>query len=142
MADERGAIDAAILESIAGRYRTDEHVKQVRLTLGDVEGRQRLTITLDPDRYPDHVLKARIEVQWYRNDGFNAYYVETHAEGGTWQCRWDRQRNLHNEREHFHPPPDATDAVDTEYPEDYRDVLSAVRIVIRNRIAALWERHP
>jgi hypothetical protein len=71
MADERGAIDAAILESITGRYRTDEHLKQVRLTLGDVEGHQQLTITLDPDRYPDYVLKARIEVQWYRNDGFN-----------------------------------------------------------------------
>jgi len=140
MGSDYAPIDAAILESIAGRFRTDENVAEVTLALGDVEGHQRLVVTLDPDRYPDFVATARLEVQWYRNDGFNVHYVETHADGDPWQCRWDRQRNPHNERGHFHPPPDAADPVDVEYPDDYRDVLSAIRVVIRDRIGALWER--
>lgn len=141
MVEERRAIDAAILESIAGRFRTDEGVEAVRLALGDIDGHQRLTIVLDPDRYPPHVVGARLEVQWYKNDGFNIHYVETHDGGSHWQCRWDRQRNPHNEREHFHPPPSAGDPVDVEYPEDYRDVLSTIRVVIRSRIETLWKRH-
>jgi hypothetical protein len=86
------------------------------------------------------VANACIEVQWDGNDAFTIHYVETHAEGGTWRWRWDRQRNPHNEREHFHRSPDAADPIDVEYPEDYRDVLSAIRIVVRDRIETLWNR--
>jgi len=86
------------------------------------------------------VANACIEVQWDGNDAFTIHYVETNAEGGTWRWRWDRQRNPHNEREHFHRSPDAADPIDVEYPEDYRDVLSAIRIVVRDRIETLWNR--
>ena len=136
MVDEYAPIDTVVPESIAKRYRTDESVSAVELALGDIDGHQGLTITFDPEHYPDRVGNARLDVQWYRNDGFNFHHVETHANGGIWQCRWDRQRNPHSDRAHFYPPPDAGDPIDVECPDDYRDVLSTIRVVIHDRVEA------
>jgi hypothetical protein len=57
MVDEYAPIDTVVLESIAKRYRTDESVSAVELALGDIDGHQGLTITFDPEHYPDRVGK-------------------------------------------------------------------------------------
>jgi hypothetical protein len=139
-------IDEAILQAIARTLRTDDRVEEVVLVSGEgTDDHKHLAVTLDPTRYPESVRGVYLEIQWYRNDGFNMHYTETHIDdiddGGSnvWQCRWDRQSSTHSTREHFHPPPDAGEPTDTHFPDDYRSVLSMVLAAVRARIDELWQ---
>jgi hypothetical protein len=146
MPDANAPIDEAILQDIARTLRTDDRVVEVVFVSGGgTDDHKHLAVTLDSTRYPESVRAARLEIQWYRNDGFNIHYTETHAndtdDGGSdvWQCRWDRQSSTHSTREHFHPPPDAGEPTDTNFPGDYRNVLSMVLAAVRARIDELWQ---
>ncbi len=78
-------------------------------------------------------------------DGFNIHYTEIHSDDTTdngsnvWQCRWDRQSSTHSTREHFHPPPDAGESTDSQFPDNYRSVLSMVLAAVRARIEECWQ---
>lgn len=140
MADDRAPLDEAILQSIVGTLRTDDRVESVVRKSGDEPGEhERLVVTIDGDRFPDTVREVRLEIQWYRNDDFNVQYVEEHADGTVWRCRWDRQSTPHRSRERFHPPPDAGEPVDVTFPEDYRDTIAAILGTIGERIDAHWQ---
>jgi len=99
-----------------------------------------LRVELSPEYYPNG-LSARLEIRWYRNDDFNVHYHEERRDSA-WKCRWDRHPNVHNSRDHFHPPPTAsrTHAEDAQWPLDHRDVSNLVFDRIENRIETLWER--
>ncbi|WP_160135418.1 hypothetical protein [Halococcus salsus] len=146
MSDPNAPIDEAILKAIARTLRTDDQVVEVVLIAGEGTAEHKhLAVTFDPARYPAPVREANLEIQWYRNDGFNMHYTETHIDdiddGGSnvWQCRWDRQSSTHSTREHFHPPPDAGEPTDSRFPDDYRSVLSMVLAAVRARIEELWQ---
>jgi hypothetical protein len=143
MPDANAPIDEAILQAIARTLRTDDRVEKVVLVSGEgTDEHKHLAVTFDPTRYPESVRGARLEIQWYRNAGFNIHYTETHTDdsgSGVWQCRWDRQSSTHSTREHFHPPPDAGEPTDTDFPDDYRNVLSMILAAVRARIDELWQ---
>ena len=145
MSNANAPIDEAILQAVAQTLRTDDRVEEVILVSSEETGEHKhLAVTLDATRYPEPIHDVRLEIQWYRNDGFNIHYRETHtddSDSDVWQCRWDRQLSTHNTREHFHPPPDAGEPTDTHFPDDYRSVLSLVLAAIRARIDELWQNH-
>jgi hypothetical protein len=144
MPDANAPIDDAILHTIARTLRTDDRVEEVVFVAGEgTDEHTHLAVTLDATRYPESIRDVHLEIQWYRNDGFNIHYAETHADSDSerdgWQCRWDRQSSTHSAREHFHPPPDAGEPTDTHFPDDYRSVLSMVLAAIRARIDECWQ---
>ena len=91
--------------------------------------------------YPPGVELVSLELVWYQNNDFSIHYREVYADGESWECRWDRHPNAHNEREHFHPGPNADrdNAVDESYPIDWRDVLARVLTETDERMQAFWE---
>lgn len=146
MTDANAPIDEAILQAIARTLRTDDQIEEVILVSGDeTDDHKHLAVTFDSARYPGSVHGAHLEIQWYRNDGFNIHYTEIHTDdtsddGHTvWQCRWDRQLSTHSTREHFHPPPEAGEPTDVQFPDDYRSVVSMVLAAVRARIEELWQ---
>lgn len=146
MSDANAPIDEAILQAIARTLRTDDRIGEAVLVSGEgTDEHKHLTVTFDPVRYPTSVREAHLEIQWYRNDGFNIHYAEAHTDSidrsNVWQCRWDRQSSSHSTREHFHPPPDAGEPTDTQFPDDYRSVLSMVLAAVRARIDELWQNY-
>jgi hypothetical protein len=72
------------------------------------------------------------------------HYVETHADGDRWQCRWDRHPNPHASRTQFHPPPDArseegvADSPDGIHPDG---LFSRTLANVRERIADCWDEN-
>ncbi|WP_394338589.1 hypothetical protein [Halorubrum sp. 48-1-W] len=104
------------------------------------EGGFHLRVELSGDYYPNEV-SARFEIRWYRNDDFSVHYQEVWRDGA-WQCRWDRHPNVHNSRDHFHPPPTAgrIDAEDGRWPDDHRDVCRLVLDSLEERVETLWDR--
>ncbi|GAA0455577.1 hypothetical protein MUK72_00145 [Halococcus dombrowskii] len=144
MIDANAPIDEAILKAIARTLRTDDRVAEVVLISGDgTSEHKHLAVTVDPARYPAFVREADLNIQWYRNDGFTIQYTEIHTDStdgqNVWQCRWDRQSSTHSTREHFHPPPGAGEPTDSQFPDDYRSVLSMVLAAVRARIEECWQ---
>lgn len=90
-----------------------------------------LRVWLDDDQYPSSTDAARLDVRWFTTGDFSIHYVETHADGSQWECRWDRHPNEHNDRVHFHHPPDGSEVTDLSLPsphplELYATVLDAL----------------
>jgi len=133
--DEYGAsapIDRPVLELLRERLLTMEQVATARLT--DEAGHLELLVAISADYYPDPGTTATMTVRWYTNDDFSIHYREARRDGD-WACRWDRHPNPHNEREHFHPPPDE----DESWPDDYRGVIRFVLGEIEARTERRWE---
>lgn len=128
-------IDRPILESIRDRFETTRQVETAKIE--DV-GHLALRIRFSENFYPASVTRATLAVRWYTNDDFMIHYREEGTEND-WECRWDRHPNHHNDRDHFHPPPNAeTPARDASWPDDYREMLSRIMEEIEERIAELW----
>jgi hypothetical protein len=133
-------VDDAVLGELRDRAATHPLVDRVELdrTAGTLS---MVMLIFDSSQYPGWVAGARVEVRWYTNGDYSFHYVETHADGGRWQCRWDRHPNPHASRTHFHPPPDAhsEDAVpdnpDGMYPDS---VFTRTLANVRERIADCW----
>ncbi|MFB6194053.1 MAG: hypothetical protein ABEI75_03215 [Halobaculum sp.] len=83
------------------------------------EDERRLHLT--PQLYPSAVTAVVLGVQHTAvSNTTNVRYSESWG-GVEWECRWDREDNPHNDREHFHYPPDP-DSNDDPYAcdADYR----------------------
>lgn len=95
---------------------------------------------LDGEQFPNTVDVARLDVRWFTTGDFSVHYVETHADGTEWACRWDRHYNEHNTRLHFHRPPDGADVDDLSLPSTHpMDVYVTVLDAIEQRLASLWD---
>jgi len=129
-------IDRAVLRQMRSRFAGSRQTDAARII---EDGKRHLRVELSNDYYPNEV-SARFEIRWYRNDDFNIHYQEERDEE-TWQCRWDRHPNVHNSRDHFHPPPAAsrTEAQDADWPNDHRDVCRLVLDYLEERIETLWD---
>ncbi|SDR29626.1 hypothetical protein [Natronobacterium texcoconense] len=144
-APSMGPPDRQTLRLLERRLADEPIVKETAFEPNGNEPRT-LSASLDRDRYPPPIERARVDVRWYTTDDFSIHYVETAADehptasGKRWECRWDRHPNPHNSRCHFHRPPDGTDSTDLELPSLHPiDVLSTVIAALEDRIDRLWE---
>lgn len=129
-------IDRAVLRQIRSRFAGGRQTDAARIV---EDGKRHVRVELSGDYYPNEV-SARFEIRWYRTDDFTIHYREERDEE-TWQCRWDRHPNVHNSRDHFHPPPAAsrTEAQNADWPNDHRDVCRLVLDYLEERIETLWD---
>jgi len=128
-------IDRPILEQIRDRLESVRFVADAAIT---DDGHVGLRVRIASDVHPDAIAAVEMTIRWYANDDFTIHYREQHGDR-TWERRWDRHPNPHNDREHHHPPPDAGTGEDASWPEDYRDVLSLVLEDVENRLTTMWE---
>lgn len=132
-------IDRPILTEIRDRIASAPQFD--RASIRDAEGQVRLVIDVDDAIDPPAVEHRQLDVRWYTNDDFRIHYREAWPDR-TWSMRWDRHPSTHNDRDHFHPPPDAeTPGLDRTWPEDYRDVLALVVGAVHDRTRTLWDEH-
>lgn len=129
-------IDHPILEDIRDRLQTASQFRSVTIRVRD--GQTRLEAVLDPSSNPPSLARRFLDIRWYTNGDFRIHYQED-WDDGTWQQRWDRHPNAHNDRDHFHPPPGAgTPGEDRSWPTDYRDVMAEVVAAVGERETELW----
>lgn len=129
-------IDRPILEDVRDRLRTAQQFTTVEIVVTD--GQTRLEATVDPAFDPPNVDRRFLDVRWYTNDDFRIHYREEWA-NRKWMQRWDRHPSTHNDRDHFHPPPDAaTPGDDRTWPDDHRDVLALVCSTLADRQDTIW----
>lgn len=116
-------------EDLIGDTEFDPDVYEPRLLRG----------VFNADQYPAGVTAARLDIRWFTTGDFSFHYVETQAEGDTWECRWDRHPNPHNTRVHFHEPPTGTDMSDLDLASVHPlEVYSTVLTAIEQRLETLW----
>ncbi len=97
----------------------------------------RLRASLD-HYYPDAETVAELTVQWFQNDDCYIHDREDRP-ASSWACRWDRHPSSHDQREQFHPPPDAsTPGEPATWPDGYRDVIGVVLDRVERRVERLW----
>lgn len=133
---DTGPIDEDVLRSIRTRLTSDDRFERVAL---EPDSSRIRTVAARYDRAltPDPVRRARLDIRWYVGGDFSVHYVEERSNEERWECRWDRHPKPVG-REHFHPPPDAGDAVATTFPTDYRDLLAIVTAYVAERFETLW----
>lgn len=133
-----GGIDSDVLERIGRRLRGSAR-------FAAVENRPEyapnaVVAEYDLGYFPAAIERASLRVRWFKTDDFNIHYSEQYRNGDSWECRWDRHPNSHNDRAHFHPPPDATTpGRDTAFDGDWRGVVSGVLSELDERIQSFWE---
>jgi len=133
-----GPVDIEVLERIARRLRSGSRFSQVEFR--PEYAPESVVVEYDLGYFPAGVERAYLRIEWFVTDDFNVHYSEQYESGDLWECRWDRHPNSHNERGHFHPPPDAaTPGENMEFATDWRDVLSRVIQVLDERVQAFWE---
>lgn len=116
-------------DALIGGTEFDPDVYEPRLLRG----------VFDTDQYPAGVTAARLDIRCFTTGDFSFHYVETQAEGDTWECRWDRHPNPHNMRVHFHEPPTGTDISDLDLASVHPlEVYSTVLTAIEQRLETLW----
>ncbi|KDE60533.1 hypothetical protein EL22_19785 [Halostagnicola sp. A56] len=140
--DERatGPIDVEVLRSVCRRLANDDRFRRVEFDPSPSRIRN-LVARYDESLFPDRVQRARLEIRWYVGGDHSVHYLEESTDETRWECRWDRHPKPVG-RTHFHPPPDAGQAVSAEFPSDYRDVLSLVLTYVSERIDGLWDGSP
>lgn len=100
---------------------------------------QLLRVVFDARRYPSNVEDSRLDVRWFTSGDFSIHYIETTADEQHWECRWDRHPNSHNDRLHFHQPPEADETEDLTLSSVHPlDVVSTVIAAVEKRIAQQW----
>jgi hypothetical protein len=135
---ESAPVDFEVLDRVYTRLRGDERFEDVNLR--PEYAPNSLVLHYDSRYFPSFVVTNFLQIRWYTNDDFNIHYEEEHEEVDTWKCRWDRHPNSHNQRGHFHTPPDAsTPGEDLSYAKDWRDVISLVLDELDNHIQGFWK---
>ena len=130
-------IDRGTLEGVRNRLRTAPQIETAVIDVAD--GQTRLEATLTAAATPAEIGRRFLDIRWYTNGDFRIHYQEDWPEG-VWRQRWDRHPNDHNERDHFHPPPDAaTPGEDRTWPATFQAVLRLVVDGVRTRTDSLWE---
>ena len=138
--DSTGPPDRQTIRLLERHCSSDSLVSGVEFDPDPHEPR-RLGVTLDTARYPDSIVRARVDIQWFATDDFSFHYVESHADDTRWDCRWDRHPNPDNSRLHFHQPPDSAAVSDLHLQSTHPlDVYSTVFEAIQQRLETLWER--
>ncbi len=135
---ESASIDFEILDKLYSRLRGDERLEKAELM--PEYAPNSLILQYDLQYFPSFVVGSSLQIRWYTNDDFNIHYEEEYKDGDTWKCRWDRHPNSHNNREHFHPPPNAsTPGENSSYPTDWRDMISLVLDELDSHIQGFWK---
>jgi len=136
--DDVGGIDSDVLERIGRRLRGSSRFLSVEYR--PVYAPNAVIAEFDVGYFPAAVDRAYLRIRWFQTDDFNVHYSEQYRDGTIWECRWDRHPNEHNDRAHFHPPPDAsTPGADRQFDRDWRAVLSHVLSTLDERIQSFWE---
>ena len=100
-----------------------------------------LRVHLDDGRYPAAVTAVRLDVRWFTTGDFSMHYLETGEDGDRWECRWDRHPNSHDDRLHFHRPPDGNVIESLVLPSLHPlDVASTVVAAVEKRIDRRWSK--
>lgn len=135
-------INETLCRSIASAWRTQRDYFE-RIDVFPPGKEDRIVGYFHPDHYPATVSSPRIELRLRVNGDLNLEYVEAWS-GTDWRCRWDRHESVHNDYEHFHPPPSVTadEAVDVEYPDPPSGVIAVAFQFIEDRVGALWDGEP
>jgi len=135
--DGTAEIDRAILTVIRDRLRSAPQIETARITTAD--GQTKLLVEIAEASTPETVERRFLDIRWYTNADFRIHYQEEWP-GYVWQQRWDRHPNPHNDRDHFHPPPDAeTPGQDRSWPTGFQDVCRIVIDAIRERTKTIWD---
>ena len=130
-------IDRGVLEAIRDRLRTAPQIETAGIVVAD--GQTKLEATLTPAATPSRIDRRFLDIRWYTNGDFRIHYQEEWPDR-TWCQRWDRHPNGHNDRDHFHPPPDAdTPGEDRTWPTKFEAVLKLVVDGVRTRTDSLWQ---
>lgn len=130
-------IDRAVLEAIRDRLRTAPQIETAEIVVADWQ--TKLEATLTAVATPAAIDRRFLDIRWYTNGDFRIHYQEEWPDR-TWCQRWDRHPNEHNDRDHFHPPPDAaTPGEDRTWPAGFQSVLRLVVDGVRTRTDSLWE---
>ncbi|WP_433630970.1 hypothetical protein [Halomicrococcus sp. NG-SE-24] len=136
--DGVGGIDSDILERIGRRLRGSARFSSVEYR--PAYAPNAVVADFDVGYFPAGVERAYLRIRWFETDDFSVHYSEQYRDGESWECRWDRHPNSHNDREHFHPPPDAaTPGEDMVFVSDWREVISRVVSELSERIQSFWE---
>lgn len=136
--DSTGGIDTEMSERIGRRLRRSVRFSSVEYRPSYAPNA--VVAEFDDGYFPTAVERASLRIRWFETDDFNVHYAEQYLDGDSWECRWDRHPNEHNDRAHFHPPPDAaTPGDDMAFADDWRDVLSRVLSALRDRIESFWD---
>ncbi|MFC7043455.1 hypothetical protein [Halonotius sp. GCM10025705] len=130
-------IDRAVLEGIRDRLRTAPQMETAVIVVAD--GQTKLEATLTAAVTPAAIDRRFLDIRWYTNGDFRIHYQEDWPDR-MWCQRWDCHPNDHNDRDHFHPPPDAaTLGEDRTWPSEFQAVLKLVVDDVRSRTESLWQ---
>lgn len=132
-----GPLDETVLRSIQTQLNGDRRFGDVRFE-PSIDNLRKVTAPYDPDVYPPLIESARLDIRWTTVGDFSFHYVEKWEHSDRWECRWDRHPKAVG-KQHFHPPPDAGMTESTEFPLDYRSMMSVVLIYVSKRIAETWD---
>lgn len=136
--DNVGGIDSDVVERIGRRLRGSSRFSSVEYR--PVYAPNAMVADFDVGYFPGGVERASLRIRWFETDDFSGRYSEQYRDGGCWECRWDRHPNGHNDREHFHPPPNAvTPGKDAELARDWREVISRVLSELDERVQSFWD---
>ncbi|RLM42050.1 hypothetical protein DVK00_18555 [Haloarcula sp. Atlit-47R] len=136
--DGVGGIDSDVLERIGRRLRGSTRFEAVEYR--PEYAPNAVVAEYDLGYFPAAIERAYLRIRWFETDDFNIHYSEQYRDGNSWECRWDCHPNSHNDREHFHPPPDAmTPGQDMEFESDWRAVISEILSELDERIQSFWE---
>jgi len=136
--DGAGGIDSDVLERIGRRLRGSARFSSVEYR--PAYAPSAVVADFDVGYFPAGVERASLRIRWFETDDFSVHYSEQYRDGESWECRWDRHPNSHNDREHFHSPPDAaTPGEDMAFASDWREVISRVVSELSERIQSFWE---
>jgi len=134
---DTGPIDVAVLDRAAAHLARSTRFEAVESEPSYAPNA--VVADYDLGYFPGGVRRASLRVRWFETDDFSVHYAEQYQTDDSWECRWARPPNDHNDREHFHPPPDAaTPGADDDHPEEWRDVLAVVLARLDERIEAFW----
>jgi hypothetical protein len=132
-----GLIDVERLERIAARLTRSARFDDVHAR--PAYAPNAVVAEYDLGYFPGGVTRASLRIRWFETDDFSIHYTEQYQTRGAWECRWDCHPNDYNDREHFHPPPDAsTPGENAEYPAEWRDVVATILTQLDDRIDAFW----
>ncbi|TQQ80766.1 hypothetical protein [Halonotius roseus] len=130
-------VDRAVLEAIQDRLRTAPQIETAEIVIAD--GQTELKAPLTAAATPTRIDRRFLDIRWYTNGDFRIHYQEDWPDR-TWSQRWDRHPNEHNDRDHFHPPPDAaTPGENRTWSSKFEAVLKLVVNGVRTRTDSLWQ---
>jgi hypothetical protein len=133
-----GGIDSDVLERVGRRLRESARFSSIEYR--PEYAPNAVVADFDVGYFPAGVERAYLRIRWFERDDFSIHYSEQYRDGESWECRWDRHPNSHNERDHFHPPPDAaTPGEDMAFESDWREVISRVLSALSERIQSFWD---